>query len=81
MGQEKILVVGATGYIGKHIAKASAELGHPTFALIRPSTLEDPAKAEGLASLKEAGVTLLPVCPVLYRLSTCKLLARHVEKW
>eukprot|EP00246_Nothoceros_aenigmaticus_P014485 TRINITY_DN551_c0_g1_i1.p1 TRINITY_DN551_c0_g1~~TRINITY_DN551_c0_g1_i1.p1 ORF type:complete len:305 (+),score=65.65 TRINITY_DN551_c0_g1_i1:1476-2390(+) len=59
MGHDKILVVGATGYIGKFVAKAGARLGHPTFALIRSSTLADPAKAESLASLKEAGVQFL----------------------
>eukprot|EP00246_Nothoceros_aenigmaticus_P018051 TRINITY_DN92_c0_g1_i1.p1 TRINITY_DN92_c0_g1~~TRINITY_DN92_c0_g1_i1.p1 ORF type:complete len:314 (+),score=59.35 TRINITY_DN92_c0_g1_i1:140-1081(+) len=61
MGQyDKILVVGATGYIGKFVATASAKLGHPTFALIRPTTLADPAKAGSLAALKSAGVKFLP---------------------
>jgi len=38
MGNSKILVVGATGAIGPFITKASAQLGHPTFALVGPAT-------------------------------------------
>ncbi|KAK8934665.1 hypothetical protein KSP39_PZI014750 [Platanthera zijinensis] len=39
----KILVIGATGYIGKYLVEASVELGHPTFALVRPSAAGDPS--------------------------------------
>nr|AKB11752.1 eugenol synthase 2 [Gymnadenia odoratissima] len=31
----KVLVIGATGYIGKYLVEASVKLGHPTFALVR----------------------------------------------
>jgi nucleoside-diphosphate-sugar epimerase len=34
MEESHVLVLGATGYIGKYIAKASAQLGHPTFILV-----------------------------------------------
>lgn len=61
MGQEKVLVLGATGLFGTWIAKASARLVHPTFALIRPSTLAGSGKAELLSELKASGITLLPV--------------------
>jgi uncharacterized protein YbjT (DUF2867 family) len=57
--KSKILVIGATGYVGKYIAEASAKAGNPTFALIRASTLASPAKAQELDGLKSVGVTLL----------------------
>lgn len=62
MGEKsKILIIGGTGYIGKHIVKASAKAGHPTYALIRESTLSDPAKANLLHNFKTLGVNLVPV--------------------
>ncbi|WJX42170.1 Phenylcoumaran benzylic ether reductase Betv6 [Trifolium repens] len=61
MGEKsKILFIGGTGYIGKHIVEASAKAGHPTFALIRESTLTDPAKADLLNKFKALGVNLVP---------------------
>jgi uncharacterized protein YbjT (DUF2867 family) len=58
MGKSRVLVLGATGYIGKYIAKASAQLGHPTFVLVRPATL-DSSKKELLDSFTAAGITIL----------------------
>jgi len=55
----KILVVGATGYLGRHVVAASARLGHPTLALVRDTAPSDPAKAALLKSFQDAGVTLL----------------------
>ncbi|KAK9270175.1 hypothetical protein L1049_025751 [Liquidambar formosana] len=57
--KSKILIIGATGYIGKFIAEASAKSGHPTFALIRESTVSDPVKGKLIESFKNSGVTLL----------------------
>ncbi|PUZ51580.1 hypothetical protein GQ55_6G199400 [Panicum hallii var. hallii] len=57
--KSKILVVGATGYLGRHVVAASARLGHPTFALVRDAAPSDPAKAALLKSFQDAGVTLL----------------------
>ncbi|KAF8657084.1 hypothetical protein HU200_060422 [Digitaria exilis] len=57
--KSKILVVGATGYLGRHVVLASARLGHPTFALVRDTAPSDAAKAAVLKSFKDAGVTLL----------------------
>lgn len=59
MGHTKILIIGATGAIGKHVANASVKLGHPTFALVRSTNPSDPAKAQLLKSFQDAGVTLL----------------------
>ncbi|RDX78823.1 hypothetical protein CR513_40850 [Mucuna pruriens] len=57
--KSKILVLGGTGYIGKFIIKASAEAGHPTFALVRESTVSHPEKSKLIESFKTSGVTLL----------------------
>ncbi|KAH9533496.1 hypothetical protein CY35_18G055900 [Sphagnum magellanicum] len=61
MGKSKILVLGATGYIGKYIAKASARLGHPTFVVVRPDTTAVPNSARKvlLDSFTAAGITIL----------------------
>ncbi|KAG2666705.1 hypothetical protein I3843_15G074500 [Carya illinoinensis] len=57
--KSKILFIGGTGYIGKFIVEASAKAGHPTFALVRESTLSDPVKGKLVEKFKELGVTLL----------------------
>ncbi|XP_020217249.1 isoflavone reductase homolog A622-like [Cajanus cajan] len=57
--KSKILVLGGTGYIGKFIVKASAEAGHPTFVLIRETTLSHPEKSKLIESFKTYGATLL----------------------
>ena len=50
--KSKILVLGGTGYIGKFIVKASSEAGHPTFALVRESTLSHPEKSKLIDNFK-----------------------------
>ncbi|KAM7271678.1 hypothetical protein ACFE04_030892 [Oxalis oulophora] len=57
--KSKILIIGGTGYIGKFIVEASAKSGHPTFILVRESTLSDPAKAKLIDNFKSLGVKLL----------------------
>ncbi|KAL0325806.1 UNVERIFIED_CONTAM: Isoflavone reductase-like protein [Sesamum radiatum] len=57
--KSKILIIGGTGYIGKFIVEASAQSGHPTFALLRESTVSDPAKAKLVEGFKNSGVTIL----------------------
>lgn len=59
MGLRKVLIIGPTGTIGKHMVSASVKQGNPTFALVRTMTPSDPAKAEFLKSLQDSGVTLL----------------------
>ncbi|KAL6992938.1 Isoeugenol synthase 1, partial [Sarracenia purpurea var. burkii] len=34
--KSKILIFGATGYLGKYLVRASVSMGHPTFAYLRP---------------------------------------------
>ncbi|KAL1546759.1 isoflavone reductase-like protein [Salvia divinorum] len=57
--KSKILIIGGTGYIGKFIVETAAKAGHPTFALVRDSSLSDPAKAQLIQGFKDSGVTLL----------------------
>lgn len=60
--KSKILIIGGTGYIGKFVVEASAKSGHPTFALVRESTVSDPVKGKIIENFKNSGVTLLYVC-------------------
>ncbi|KAH9656727.1 Phenylcoumaran benzylic ether reductase 1 [Citrus sinensis] len=57
--KSKILFIGGTGYIGKFIVEASAKAGHPTFVLVRESTLSDPSKSQLLDHFKKLGGDVL----------------------
>lgn len=57
--KSKILFIGGTGYIGKFIVEASAKAGHPTFVLVRESTLSAPSKSQLLDHFKKLGVNLV----------------------
>ncbi|THF97926.1 hypothetical protein TEA_022228 [Camellia sinensis var. sinensis] len=57
--KSKILIIGGTGYIGKFIVEASSKAGHPTFVLIRETTISDPFKAKLIGFFKNSGVTML----------------------
>lgn len=57
--KSKILFIGGTGYIGKFIVEASAKAGHPTFLLVRESTLSNPAKSPLIDNFKGLGVNLV----------------------
>uniref|UniRef100_A0A251V6Z2 Putative NAD(P)-binding domain-containing protein n=1 Tax=Helianthus annuus TaxID=4232 RepID=A0A251V6Z2_HELAN len=57
--KSKILIIGGTGYIGKFIVEASANMGHPTFVLVRESTLSDPSKSSVIDCFKKAGVNII----------------------
>ena len=59
--KSKILVIGGTGYLGKFIVKASANTGHPTFALVRETTAASTQKLELIESFNKSGVTLVHV--------------------
>ncbi|XP_061342365.1 isoflavone reductase-like protein [Gastrolobium bilobum] len=56
--KSKILILGGTGYIGKFIVEASAKAGHPTFALVRESTVSHTDKSKLIESFKNSGITL-----------------------
>lgn len=59
--KSRILIIGGSGYLGKYIVGASAKAGHPTFALVRESTLSDPVKGKLIENFNNLGVTLLHV--------------------
>ncbi|KAK7341477.1 hypothetical protein VNO80_24407 [Phaseolus coccineus] len=59
VGTSKILIIGATGFVGKFMVEASAKAGHPTFALVRESTLSDPSKSSIIQTFNTLGVNLL----------------------
>ncbi|XP_021752882.1 isoflavone reductase-like protein [Chenopodium quinoa] len=54
--KSKVLIIGATGYIGKFIAEASVKNGHQTFALVREETFSKVDTQEYFHSL---GVNVL----------------------
>ncbi|KAH9325240.1 hypothetical protein KI387_005418, partial [Taxus chinensis] len=55
----RILLIGGIGYTGRHVAKASIVLGHPTYLLVRQSTASNPQKAELLESFKASGANIV----------------------
>nr|B2WSN0.1 RecName: Full=Eugenol synthase 2; Short=CbEGS2 [Clarkia breweri]ABR24114.1 eugenol synthase 2 [Clarkia breweri] len=57
--KSKILIIGGTGYIGKFIVEASVKEGHPTFALVRETTVSDPVKGKLVEKFQNLGVSLL----------------------
>ncbi|CAL1353539.1 unnamed protein product [Linum trigynum] len=57
--KSRILFIGGTGYIGKFIVEASAKSGHPTYALVRKSTLTSPRRSRIVHSFKSLGVNFL----------------------
>ncbi|KAJ1397689.1 NmrA-like domain [Sesbania bispinosa] len=59
-GKSKILIIGGTGFIGKFIVEASVKAGHPTFLLVRESTLFDPAKSSIIDKFKNLDINLVP---------------------
>ncbi|CAI9780498.1 unnamed protein product [Fraxinus pennsylvanica] len=54
----KIMIFGATGYLGVKMVKASISIGHPTYAYVRPikSNGAHPSKIELLNNFKSLGV-------------------------
>ena len=60
--KSKVLIIGGTGYIGKFVVEASAKSGHPTFALVRETTISDPVKGKIVENFKNLGVTIINVC-------------------
>ncbi|XP_075661758.1 isoeugenol synthase 1-like [Castanea sativa] len=58
--KSKIMVFGATGYLGKYMVKASISMGHPTFAYVRPiKPNADPSKLEQHKEFEALGVTII----------------------
>ncbi|KDP42863.1 hypothetical protein JCGZ_23805 [Jatropha curcas] len=57
--KSKILIIGATGYLGKYMVKASISMGHPTFIYVRPlKPNSDPSKLQLHKDFQSLGVTV-----------------------
>jgi len=65
MEKSRILIIGGTGHIGKHIVTASVRLGHPTVVLTRDSAPSDPAKAQLIKSFADSGAALIKVSVII----------------
>lgn len=63
--KSRVLVIGATGKLGRHLVEASLSAGHPTAALVRPTSFSDPRNSHLLHSFSLAGATLLQVHSLL----------------
>ncbi|XP_011658546.1 phenylcoumaran benzylic ether reductase POP1 isoform X2 [Cucumis sativus] len=57
--KSKILIVGGSGYVGKFMVEASAKAGHPTYVLLRHSTLSNHSKSHIVNNFKTLGVHFL----------------------
>ncbi|KAF8027314.1 hypothetical protein BT93_E0274 [Corymbia citriodora subsp. variegata] len=58
--KSKVLVIGATGLVGRSVVEASAKSGHPTFAIVAPPSISsDPAKTRLLEGFMRLGVFLV----------------------
>jgi nucleoside-diphosphate-sugar epimerase len=65
MEKSRILIIGGTGHIGKHIVTASVRLGHPTAVLTRDSAPSDPAKAQLIKSFVDSGAAIIKVPEII----------------
>eukprot|EP01018_Ginkgo_biloba_P015315 Gb_08481 [translate_table: standard] len=51
----RVLVIGGTGFIGRYVAEASVNMGHPTYALVRSAT----SKPHVVQALVDSGVNII----------------------
>lgn len=58
-GKSRVLVVGATGFIGRFVTEASLASGRPTYILVRPSPSRPCNKAKIVEAFKDKGAFLL----------------------
>lgn len=63
MAQEgnRMLIIGATGFIGRFVTESSLATGHTTYVLVR-SGLVTPSKAKTIRALQDNGAIILHVC-------------------
>lgn len=61
-GKGRVLIAGATGFIGQFVAEASLDAGRPTYVLVRPGPVGGgPSKASTIRALQDKGATILHV--------------------
>lgn len=56
----RIMVIGATGFMGQFVTKASLDLGRPTYLLLRPGPIT-PSKVTIVKSFEDKGATIIHV--------------------
>ncbi|KAJ0095678.1 hypothetical protein Patl1_16507 [Pistacia atlantica] len=61
----RVLIIGATGFIGHFVADASVDSGRPTYVLVR-SSVTSPRKAKIIQQLQNKGAVVLYVLITLY---------------
>lgn len=54
--KSKILIVGGSGYVGQFMVEASAKAGHPTYVLLRDSSLSNHSKSHIINKFNTLGV-------------------------
>ncbi|KAF8400919.1 hypothetical protein HHK36_014222 [Tetracentron sinense] len=59
MMKDRVLIIGATGYLGRRLVKTSLALGFPTYCLYRPEVASDAEKVQMLIEFKLQGAHLL----------------------
>lgn len=58
----RVLIVGATGFIGQFVAEASLGAGRPTYVLVRPGPVGGgPSKGSTIRALQDKGAIILHV--------------------
>ncbi|KAK3222616.1 hypothetical protein Dsin_009641 [Dipteronia sinensis] len=60
--KRRVLIVGATGFIGQFVTEASVDSGRPTYVLVRSvttSTTGSPSKSKVYKELQDKGATIL----------------------
>ena len=62
--KKKILIFGATGYVGRYMVQVSVSMGHQTYAYTRPINLAavtNQLKLKTIQDFKAMGVTIVEV--------------------
>ncbi|XP_059655557.1 leucoanthocyanidin reductase-like isoform X2 [Cornus florida] len=57
--KSRVLIVGATGFIGQFIAEASLNTGRTTYILARPSAARSPSRANTIKALQDKGAIVI----------------------
>lgn len=63
MVRSRILIFGASGYLGKYMVRASMAMRHPTLVVVRPiDASAPPSKLEVIEEFESMGVKVFQVC-------------------
>lgn len=59
--KDRILIIGATGFMGQFVTKASLAFGRPTFLLVRPDQSVTPSKDAIVKNFQDKGAKVIHV--------------------